>query len=115
MPQVTKNAPDWQDVYNLIAAIGEDYNERVEFTTEVRCDYVQTIARAYAISGDRAETATHQALSRRALRQPGDMAVVCHTLAFDLWCQLDGAGATAARRSAPSDWRGRPIVPRRRN
>ena len=107
MPQTTRNAPDWQDVYNVLASIGEEYNHYVEFTTEVRADYVQVIARSYALAGNAGRNPSHQALSRTSIRKVVDMAQVCHTLAYDLWLQHDGGGATAAKRGAPVNWRGR--------
>jgi len=114
VPQVTKNAPDVHDVYNMCCAIGEEYNCRVEFTKRYYADYVQVVARCYSVGGEDDGSLVHQALSKYRYGQRADEQVICYTLAFDLWCQLDGGGATAVSRGTVYGWDGRPEKPRRR-
>lgn len=114
MPAVTKNAPDTHDVYNMVAAIGEQFGMRVEFSKRYYADYVQVIARCYTIRGEDDDKIVHQALNKYKYGKQADEQVICYTLAFDLWCQLDGAGATAAARGVVYGWDGRPEKPRRR-
>lgn len=114
MPQPTKNAPDAQDVYNMVSAIGEGFHMSVEFTKRYYADYVQVVARCYTIRGEDDGKVIHQALVKYRYGRQSDEQVMCYTLAFDLWCQLDGGGASAAQRGAPRDWQGRLEKPRRR-
>lgn len=114
MPQPTKNAPDWNDVHGILMSLGEDFSLVVVFSTTVRSDYVQTIAKAYRGTLEGPEEVIWQALVRQPYSKNTTFAQTCYTLAFDLWCQADGAGATAAKRGPTHDWRGRVEVPRRR-
>jgi len=114
MPQPTKNEPDEQDVFNMCQRIGEDYAHVVYFTTRYRADIVETIAKAIPAPYTPDTPPTHVALQTYPVRNSRRMSVVHFSLAFDIWLQLDGGGATAARRGPSFDWRGRVEVPRRR-
>lgn len=114
MPIPTKNAPDWIDVENLLAALARDYAVACVFTTRLRTGRVEVIGKTIGSPYDWEAQVQHQALVSFDVKKPRDMATVCYTVAFDLWCQHDGGGATAAERGAPYDWRGRVEVPRRR-
>lgn len=109
-----RNAPDDEDVYNILASIGEDYAAIVEFTTTYHADYIQTVARAYKVGNMVDKVLLHQALHRSKYRPAKQAAQVAYTLAFDLWCQFDGGGATAAQRGPAYGWNGRVETPRRR-
>jgi hypothetical protein len=112
MPQVTKNAPDSQDAYKMCASIGEEFGLIVEFSCRYYADYVQVIARARpAVIGANADVIV-QALSKYKYGSKTAREQIEYSLAFDLWCQLDGGGATAAQRGVPYDWQGRVQTPR---
>lgn len=115
MPLPTKNAPDWNDVHGILMSLGEEFGLAVVFSTTVRSDYVETIGKAYGNPYAPPAPVVHQALIRQPYSKQTTFAQACYTLAFDIWCQADGAGATAAKRGAPHDWRGRIEVPRRRS
>ena len=115
MPQVTKNAPDWVDVQNLLGVLGENHKAVVYFTTRVRAEVVEVIGKTHGAPYTPDAPILHVALVSFPLTKPRDMAQVCYTLCFDLWCQHDGGGATAAKRGAPVGWNGRVEVPRGRN
>jgi hypothetical protein len=114
MPQPHKNAPDDIDVYNLEESIAEEYNCIVEYTMTYRTVGVVTVARAYKVSTYDERQVECQAMHKRPNKGLVSQAQVNFTLAWDIWCQLDGGGATAAQRGAPYDWRGRPEKLRRR-
>jgi hypothetical protein len=114
MPQPTKNAPDYIDLTNLLGVLGEEYKVVVYFTTRIRADKVEIIGKTYSAPYTIEAPVEHVALVSFPVLRPKDMASTLYTIAFDLWCQHDGAGATAARRGAPTTWRGYPEVPRRR-
>lgn len=114
MPQRTHNEPDEQDVYNMISSIGEAYSHVVYFTTRYRADLVETVAKSVPSPYTPDTAPTFVALQTYPIRQSRRMPVVHFSLAFDLWLQHDGGGATAARRGPPRDWRGRIEVPRKR-
>lgn len=114
MPQPTKNAPDWIDVQNLLGVLGEEYKVVVYFSTRVRADKVETIGKTYLAPYTLEAPVAHVALVTFPLQKPRDMATVCYSIAFDLWCQHDGGGATAAERGPTHSWQGRIEVPRRR-
>lgn len=114
MPQSTKNAPDAQDVHNMCASIGEEFAHAVYFTTRYRGDIVECIARAVPAPYSPDLPATHVALATWPYRNKRDRESVEFALAFDLWLQFDGGGATAAKRGPAYTWQGRVEVPRRR-
>lgn len=114
MPQVTKNNPDWIDVQNIQGALGEEYALVVYYSTRLRGDRVEVIGKAYGAPYVAEGTPAYVALVSFPVKQPKDMVVAFFTLAWDIWCQADGGGATAAKRGAPVTWRGYPEVPRRR-
>lgn len=114
MPQPTRNAPDFLDLSNLCEALSENYAVVVYFSTRIRADKVEVLGKTYGAPYTLDSPVQHVALASFPIKQPKDMAVTMYTLAFDLWLQHDGGGATAARRGAPTDWRGRVEVPRRR-
>ena len=114
MPLPTKNAPDWHDVHAILMSLGEEFGIVVVFSTTVRADYVQTIGKAHRGSYEAVPETVFQAMVRTPYSKQTTFAQACYTLAFDIWCQADGGGATAAKRGAPHDWRGRVEVPRRR-
>jgi len=114
MPMPTRNAPDFIDLANICTALGEEYHVVVYFTSRVRADKVEVIGKTHSAPYTQEAPVVHVALASFPLRQPKDMASTMYTLAFDLWCQHDGGGATAARRGAPYTWRGYPETPRRR-
>lgn len=114
MPQPTKNEPDELDVYNMISSIGEEYHHAVYFTTRYRADLVETIAKTVPAPYTPDTPPTHVALQTHKIGSNRRSTVVHFSLAFDLWLQHDGGGATAAKRGAPYGWDGRVMVPRRR-
>jgi len=114
VPQPTKNAPDYIDLQNLLMVLGEEYHVVVYFTTRVRADKVEVIGKTYSAPYTQDAPVEHVALASFPVKLQKDMATTLYTIAFDLWCQHDGGGATAARRGAPTNWRGYPEVPRRR-
>lgn len=114
MPQPVKNAPDYIDLVNLLNALGEGYHVAVYFTTRVRADRVEVFGKTHEAPYSPDAPIVHVAMASFPVKQPKDMATIYYTVAFDLWCQHDGGGATAAKRGAPADWRGRPEVPHRR-
>lgn len=115
MPQRTMNEPDWLDVRNLVDSIGEEFKVVVRFSFYYERDMMTFVARGYALKDMPDGAVLVQALSRRQLTDRRATSTTCHTLAFDLWCQLDGGGATAADRGMPRDWDGRPARLRRRS
>jgi len=114
VPQPTKNNPDWIDLANIQGALGEEYKLVVYFTTRLRGDRVETIGKAYGAPYVAEGTPQYVALVSFPMQHPKDMVVTFYTLCWDIWCQADGGGATAARRGAPTTWRGYPETPRRR-
>jgi hypothetical protein len=114
VPQPKKNNPDWIDVQNILGVLGEEYKMVVYFTTRLRGDRVETIGKAYGAPYTGEGTPELVALVTFPRHQPKDMVVAFFTLAWDIWCQADGGGATAASRGAPTSWSGYPEVPRRR-
>lgn len=114
MPQPTRNNPDWIDVENLLGALGEEYKVVVYYSTRLRSGRVEVIGKTYGAPYVAEGTPVHVALVSFEIKHPRDLVVVYFTIAWDLWCQHDGGGATAARRGAPSTWQGHPEVPRRR-
>jgi len=115
MPQVTKNNPDWIDVENMTAALAEGYGVVVHFYTRLRTGRVEVIGKTHCSPYDIKAPVTHVALVSFPVTQARDMASVYYSVAFDLWCQHDGGGATAATRGQTRGWDGRLEVPRRRN
>lgn len=114
MPQPHHNAPDWHDVANVLDSLGRDYNLVVVFSTTVRSNGIQTIGKALSHSYAEDSAVVYQALVTQRYDTKQTYAQTCYTLAFDLWCQADGAGATAARRGPPVGWDGKPERLRRR-
>ena len=114
MPQVTKNAPDLLDVENMCASLGESYGVVVYWTTRIRAGKMELIGKTYAAPYTQEGTPVHVALASWPVQQNKDVYAAMYTVAFDLWCQHDGAGATAAKRGAPHNWQGRVETPRRR-
>jgi hypothetical protein len=114
MPQPTRNAPDYIDLQRICSALGEDYSVVVYFTTRIRADFVEIIGKTHSAPYTQEAPVEHVALATFPLRNQKDMATVLYTIAFDLWCQHDGGGATAAKRGTPYTWRGYPETPRRR-
>lgn len=114
MPQPTRNAPDYIDLQNMEGALGEAYQVVVQYRVRLRSDKVEVIGATYSAPYDCTGSPVHVALASFPVKQPKDMASTLYTVAFDLWCQHDGGGATAARRGAPTDWRGNVETPRRR-
>lgn len=114
MPQVTRNNPDYIDLDNLLGVLGEEYKVVVYFSTRLRADRVEVIGKTVGAPYTTDAAVQHVALASFPIKQPKDMACTYYTIAFDLWCQHDGGGDTAARRGAPTNWRGYPEVPRRR-
>jgi len=114
MPQHTKNDPDWIDIGNMQGALGESYQLVVYFTTRLRSDRVEVIGKAYGAPYVAEGTPAFVALVSFSMHQPKSMVVTFFTILWDIWCQADGGGATAAKRGAPTSWRGYPEVPRRR-
>jgi len=114
MPQVTRNAPDFIDVENMCASLGETYHVVVYFVTRIRSGKVELIGKTYGAPYTQEAPVQHVALASWPVKLPKDMATAMYTVAFDLWCQHDGGGATAAKRGAPVNWQGRVETPRRR-
>lgn len=114
VPQPHKNAPDDIDVYNLLESIGEEFHCIVEFRMNYTTVGVTTIARAYKVIRQTDEQIECQALHKRPSKGITSQAQINFTLAFDIWCQLDGGGATSAQRGIPYAWNGRPEKMRRR-
>jgi len=94
--------------------LGEEYKVVVYFSTRIRGDKVEVIGKTHSAPYTLEAPVEHVALASFQVQRPKDMAVTMYTLAFDLWLQHDGGGATAAKRGAPHDWRGRVETPRRR-
>lgn len=114
MPQTTKNAPDAIDIENLCLALGESYHVVVYWSVRLRGGLVEVIGKTFGEPYTQDGSPIHVALASFKVQHPADMYQTMYTLAWDLWCQHDGAGATAARRGAPRSWSGYPEVPRRR-
>lgn len=114
MPQSTKNAPDYIDVENMCASLGNEYAVVVYFVTRIRGGKVECIGKTYGPPYTQDAPVQHVALASWPVQSNKDMATALYTVAFDLWCQHDGGGATAAKRGAPYTWQGRVETPRRR-
>lgn len=106
--------PDLIDVQNICAECRDVHALKVQFQLEVTQDYLTVIARGYKVGGTPDPVLHFQALSKKPLRQARDIAQQLFTTAFDIFCQADGGGATAAARGAPRGWNGRPAVARPR-
>jgi hypothetical protein len=111
MPQPTKNAPDMLDVENMCAALGETYHVVVYFTTRIRNQKVELIGKTHGVPYTQEAKVEHVALASWPIQMRKDIPTAMYTVAFDLWCQHDGGGATAAERGAPYGWNGRVEVP----
>lgn len=114
MPQATLNAPDLIDLENLLASLGESYHVVVVFTARIRGGKMELVGKTHGAPYTQDAPVEHQALVSIPIQGKHDLVQKMYTLAFDLWCQHDGGGATAAKRGAPHDWAGRLEVPRRR-
>jgi hypothetical protein len=114
MPQSTKNAPDFIDVGNLLRALSDDYQVVVYYSVRFRSDYVEVIGKTVGAPYTSDIPAIHVALVKLQFHHKTDMVTSLFSIAFDLWCQHDGGGATAARRGAPVNWQGGYEIPRRR-
>lgn len=102
------------DVQNMCSALGTEYHVVVYFSVRIRGDLVEVIGKTHSAPYSVEAPVEHVALATFPVKLPKDMAVTMYTLAFDLWCQHDGGGATAAQRGAPYSWQGRVQTPRRR-
>ena len=111
MAQQTKNTPDWIDLQNMLGVLGEAYKVVVYFSTRLRDDRVEVIGKTYGAPYTLDAPVEHVALASFPVKRPQDMASTMYTLAFDLWCQHDGGGATAANRGPAYGWNGRVEVP----
>jgi hypothetical protein len=114
MPLPTKNAPDMLDVENMCAALGEAYHVVVYFTTRIRSQKVELIGKTHGVPYTQEAAVQHVALASWPVHVRKDIPTAMYTVAFDLWCQHDGGGATAAERGPASGWNGRVEIPRRR-
>lgn len=114
MPQPTKNAPDYIDVENMCASLGETYAVVVYFVTRIRNGKVECIGKTIGAPYTPDAPVQHVALASWPVKLNKDMAQAMYTVAFDLWCQHDGGGATAAKRGPAYTWQGRVETPRRR-
>lgn len=104
----TVSEPDMIDVYNIVSSLGDEYGLRIQFVSEYAPDYFTLIGRAYKPTAVGQEALHFQALSRKPLRQARNPVAQMFTVAWDLYCQASGGGATAAQRGAPAGWNGRP-------
>ena len=102
--------PDLIDVTNVQQELGEAYGMTVQYTIEVHPDYIQVVGRAYKHAGTPTPVLQFQALTKKPLQSARDIASLLFTVAFDLFTQADGGGATAATRGAPRGWDGRPQI-----
>lgn len=114
MPQLTKNAPDLVDVENMCASLGENFSVVVYWTTRIRAGKMELIGKTHSAPYTQESEPVHVAMASWPVQQNKDVYTAMYTVAFDLWCQHDGAGATAAKRGAPYGWQGRVETPRRR-
>lgn len=114
MPQPTKNAPDWIDVENLCATLGESYGVVCYFGVRLRNGKVEITGKTVMAPYTPDAPVVHVALASFPIQLQKDLVVTIYTVTFDLWCQHDGGGATAAKRGAPYGWNGRVEIPRRR-
>lgn len=115
MAQGNKNAPDAHDTYNMCAALGEEFGLIVEFTTRHYADFIQVVARArLATIGELGEV-RYQSLAKFKYGYKTSRDQTEYLLAFDIWCQCDGMGATAAQRGPTYTWDGRVERVRRRS
>lgn len=115
MPMPVKNAPDWIDLQGMMGALGEQYQVVVYFSTRIRGDIVEIIGKTHGAPYTLEAPVQHVALASFPCNRPKDMATTMYTIAFDLWLQHDGGGASAAKRGPTYDWRGRVEKPRRRH
>lgn len=115
MPMPTKNAPDYIDLENICGSLGETYHVVVYFSTRIRGGRVEVLGKTHGAPYTLEAPVEHVALATFDIKRPADMVQTMFTLCWDLWCQHDGGGATAAKRGAPHDWQGRIEVPRRRS
>lgn len=111
MAQQAKNNPDLIDLQNLLGVLGETYSVVVYFSARLRDDRVELIGKTYGAPYTLDAPVEHVALVSFPIKLPKDMASTMYTLAFDLWCQHDGGGATAATRGPAYGWNGRVEVP----
>lgn len=102
------------DVEKMCASLGETYHVVVYFTTRIRGGKVELIGKTHGVPYSQEASVEHVALQTWDVRLKKDMATAMYTIAFDLWLQHDGGGATAAKRGPSHTWQGRVEVPRRR-
>lgn len=114
MPQPKKDTPDFIDVQNILASLGEEYGVVVYFGIRLRNDHVECTGKTVGSPYTPDAAVQHVALQSFPVKQGKEIPTVLYTLAFDLWLQHDGGGATAAKRGPTRDWRGRLETPRRR-
>lgn len=114
MPQPRRDAPDLLDVEAMCASLGEAYHVVVYFTTRIRSGKMELIGKTYGAPYTQEGEVVHVAMASWPVQAKKDVYTAMYTVAFDLWCQHDGAGATAAKRGAPYRWDGRVETPRRR-
>jgi hypothetical protein len=99
------------DVENMCMALGEAYGVVVYFTTRIRNQKVELIGKTHSTPYTQDAPVVHVALASWPVKLRKDIPTAMYTVAFDLWCQHDGGGATAAARPFPRRWDGRVEVP----
>lgn len=109
-PENTTYAPDSIDVYNIVHEMGDAFGLRVQFTTEFTPDYIQVIGRAFKPNGTGNEVIQYQALAKRPLHKPQDIAQIFFTVVWDLFQQADNGVMALASAKLPLGWDGRPHV-----
>lgn len=114
MPQRTVNAPDLIDLESMCAALGESYRVVVIFTARVRGGKLELVGKTHSAPYTQEAEVVHVAMAAMPVQNKPDLVQKMYTIAFDLWCQHDGGGATAAKRGNAPMWDGRYPVPRRR-
>jgi len=115
MPQPTKNEPDQHDVFNLVASLAEEFGVQCHFYTRFTADFIEVIGKTHSSPYGITSPVIHVALQKIPYASKRSLQSAYYTLAFDLWIQHDGGGATAASRGPTYGWNGRVQTPRRRS
>lgn len=114
MPQQNKNDPDHHDVFNIVASLAEEFGVQCHFYVRYTADFIEVIGKTHAAPYVITSPVVHVALQKLPYASKRSLPNSMYTIAFDLWLQHDGGGASAASRGPTYGWNGRVEIPRRR-
>lgn len=110
----TAYEPDAVDCNTMAHAISNDFGLIPEVTTTYAHDKVQIVVRCRTPAVEGAGVVQVQALVAAPLKTAKSLYIYQYSALLDCWHQCDRGVLGAAQRPIERDWRGRPIVPAKR-